>query len=60
MLSSIFLHTADSHLGRVNISSFSEQTLMEMFIEGFDEENKSITFAYCLLLEFKCVLFNYF
>ena len=32
--------TADPNLGRVDYGSFSDQTLMEMFFEGFDEETK--------------------
>ena len=32
--------TADSHLGRVDYSSFSDQTLMEMLVEGLDQALK--------------------
>ena len=32
--------TADPNLGHADYSSFSDQTLMEMFFEGFDEETR--------------------
>ena len=35
------LLTADPNLGRVAYSSFSDQALMEMLIEGFDHNTKS-------------------
>ena len=33
--------SVDPSLGRVDYSSFSDQTLMETFIDGFDEENRN-------------------
>ena len=40
MYSLIVLHSADSALGRVDLRSLSDQTLMELLIDGFDEESK--------------------
>ena len=37
--SQLFLST-DSSLGRVGYSLFSDQTLMEMLVDGFDDETK--------------------
>ena len=36
----ILLRAVDPYLGRVEYTSLSDQTLMEMIIEGFDEESK--------------------
>ena len=40
MCASAILLSADPSLGRVNYSLMSDQTLMEMLIEGFDDETK--------------------
>ena len=37
MYSVIIVFNLDSNLGRVDYSSFSDHTLMEMLYEGFDE-----------------------
>ena len=34
------LFTADSSISRVDYNSLSDQTLMEMLIDGFDDESK--------------------
>ena len=34
------LHSVDPTLGRVDYSSFSDQTLMEMLLDGFDDKTK--------------------
>ena len=33
----LFVQTADNHLGRVDITSLSDQTLMEMLVERVSE-----------------------
>ena len=35
------VHAADPNLGRVDLHSFSDQILMEMLFEGFDDESKT-------------------
>ena len=40
MFCAILLQTADSTLGRVDCNSLSDQTLMELLYEGFDEETQ--------------------
>ena len=39
---SLILHSVDPHLGHVDYRSLSDQTLMELLIEGFDESSKKI------------------
>ena len=40
MCIALFVQTADNHLGRVDFASLSDQTLMEMLVEGFSERIK--------------------
>ena len=40
MYKAIFIQTADGHLGRVDITSLSDQTLMEILVDGLSEAEK--------------------
>ena len=42
MLNALFLIAIDSNLGRVDISSFSDQTLAEMLVSEFNDEAKRL------------------